>query len=185
MKIGKYCVIEEDVIVGDNVVIGHHCTLKSGTIIGNNVNLGDYVKTTGLCYIGNNVNVRTDSCISKGVIVEDNVFVGGGVMSSHTRFPAHRRTQLTRDMGKQYVTRIGYGSLIGSCVCLGAGVNIVPNTIVGYGSLVLKDISECGVYIGRPAKKISEVPKGWKIKPSTFSPFMFSEERIKKYLPKA
>jgi len=183
--VGKYSVIEEDVKVGKNVTVGHHCTLKNGTIIGNNVNLGDYVKTTGLCYIGNNVNVRTDSCISKGVIVEDNVFVGGGVMSSHTRFPAHHRILLTKDIGKQYISRIGYGSLIGSCVCLGAGVNIAPNTIVGYGSLVLKDIKECGVYVGKPAKKISEVPKGWCITQPTLHPFTFSGRMLQKYLPKA
>ena len=95
-NMGHFCVIEKDVKVGDNVVLGDFVKLKSGTRIGDNVNLADYVKTTGLCYIGNNVNIRTGSCISKSVIVEDNTFIGAGVMSSHTRNVYHMRPKMPK-----------------------------------------------------------------------------------------
>lgn len=202
IKIGSFCFIGKDVIVGDNVTIGNHCTilkdvivgnnckignrclLKSGTRFANNVVFADLCSTTGICYLGNNVSVRTASCISKSVIVEDWAFIGAGIMSSHTRFPAHGRTNVTKDMGKQYITRIGYGSLIGSRVNLGAGIEIVDFTIVGYRALVVKSISEAGIYVGSPAKKIAELPKGWKLpKPKNYEPHTFSKEMLKKYLP--
>lgn len=184
IKIGNFCVIQKDVIVGDNVTIGNYCMLKSGTRFANNVVFADLCSTTGICYLGNNVSVRTASCISKSVIVEDWAFIGAGIMSSHTRFPAHGRANVTKDMGKQYITRIGYGSLIGSRVNLGAGVDIADYTIVGYGALVVKSITEAGVYVGSPAKKVAELPKGWKItKPRNHKSHTFSKDMLKKYLP--
>ena len=44
LKIGKYCVIEEDVIVGDDVEIGYFVLLKKGTRIGNNTYVDSYVR---------------------------------------------------------------------------------------------------------------------------------------------
>ena len=201
-KIGHHCTIEENVVVGDNISIGHHCTilkdvvignnckignhcfLKSGTVFADNVIFADLCSTTGICYLGNNVAVRTASCISKSVIVEDWAFVGAGIMSSHTRFPAHGRKNVTKDMGQQYITRIGYGCLIGSRVNLGAGVTIPDYTIVGYQALVIKSIKEAGIWVGNPAKKIADLPKGWKIpKPEGYKPYKFPKRKLKNYLP--
>lgn len=180
-SIGKESVIEEDVIVGDNVKIGHHCTLKSGTRFRNNIDFADYCKTTGICYVGNDVNIRTGSCISKSVIVEDKAFIGAGIMSSHTKHVYHHRPEAPKT---QLITRIGYGSIIGSCVCLSAGVNICDNAIVGYGSLVTKDISEPAIYVGSPVKRIADIPPKYYIKkPDDYKEHIFTYEELQKYLP--
>lgn len=180
-KIGDFCIIEPDVIVGDNVSIGNNVTLKSGTRFRNNVKFADYCKTTGLCYLGNNVNVRTGATISKSVIVEDNVFIGPGMMTNHTKHVVHMRPNLEE---RQLITHIGYGSIIGSMVSMVAGVRIGDNVIIGASAVVTKDVLEPGIYIGNPIRKLKELPKEYYIeKPANYEEYKFSKEMLKKYLP--
>lgn len=180
-EMGEICVIEPDVIVGDNVKLGHHCTLKNGTRFGNNIDFADYCKTTGICYVGNYVNIRTASCISKSVIVEDKTFIGAGIMSSHTKHVYHHRPDVPKG---QLITRIGYGSIIGSRVNLSAGVNICDNAIIGYGSLVTKDVLEPAIYVGTPIRKLADIPPEYYIKkPDDYVEHTFSPELLAKYLP--
>lgn len=183
---GFGCIIESDVIVGDNVTIGHNVILKSGTRIMNNVNLADGVHTTGICIIGNNVMVRTGSCISKSVIINDYAFIGAGIMSSHTRNVYHGRPNMER---KQLITRIGYGCIIGSRTNLTAGVRIEPGIIVGYDSNVTKDLSfKNNIYEGNPAWGKKEIKPGspWIIDiPEDYKEYEFDKEMLNKYLPYA
>lgn len=181
LKMGDFCIIEPDVVVGDNVKIGHHCTLKSGTRFGNNIDFADYCKTTGLCYVGNDVNIRTGSCISKSVIVEDKAFIGAGVMSSHTKNVYHHRPKMPK---RQLITRIGYGSIIGSSVNLSAGIRIADNTIIGYGSMVTKDVLEPAIYVGSPLRRLADIPPEYYIeKPVDYEEYEFDAIILEKYLP--
>lgn len=180
---GIGCIIEPDVIVGDNVTIGHNVMLKSGTRIGNNVNLADRVHTTGVCLIGDNVMVRTGSCISKSVIVEDWVFIGAGIMSSHTRNVYHGRPDMDKE---QLVTRIGYGAIVGSQTNLTAGIEIAPGSIVGYACNVTKPLmTPWGLYLGNPAEFVRSVKSTpWAIDvPRDWIPLQFDKELLAKYLP--
>ena len=180
-KIGAFSVIEADVFVGDDVNIGHHCVLKSGTRFGNNIDFADYCKTTGLCYVGNNVNIRTGSCISKSVIVEDKAFIGAGIMSSHTKNIYYQRPDVQK---RQLITRIGYGAIIGSCVTLSAGVRIADNAIIGYDSLVTKDVLEPAIYVGSPLRRLADIPPEYYIKKlSDYKEHKFDAIMLEKYLP--
>ena len=180
-KIGNFSVVEEDVEVGDNVSIGHFCMLKSGSRFGDNVTFADCCTTTGICYLGNNVGVRTGSCISKSVIVEDKAFIGAGIMSSHTKHIHHQRPEVKP---RQLITRIGYGAVIGSRANLSAGITIGDNVVIGYGSVVTKDVLDMGIYVGNPLRKLADVSKEMVIpKPEGYKEHEFSEGMLKKYLP--
>lgn len=181
VSVGHHCLIEKDVILGNNVKIGSFCCLKSGTRFANNIDFADYCKTTGICYVGNNVNVRTGSCISKSVIVEDKVFIGAGIMSSHTKNVYHNRPKMPKI---QLITRIGFGAVIGSRVNLSAGIRIGDNVIIGYGSVVTKDVLIKAIYAGYPLRKIKDLPEDMIIlKPENYVEHIFSEEMLKTYLP--
>lgn len=175
---GNYCVFDEDVIVGENVKIGHYVHLKNGTVIGDNVVIADYCCTTGLCYIGDDVNIRTGSIISKGVIIEECSFLGAGVITSHTKKITHCRSY---ENPKQFVTRIGYGSVIGSGCVLSAGVEISPGSVVGYGSIITSILKDSGIYYGNPLRYQGEQKR--LVKPVNWKPYNFTEAQLEKYLP--
>jgi UDP-2-acetamido-3-amino-2,3-dideoxy-glucuronate N-acetyltransferase len=156
LQLGEFVIIEPGVTVGNDVKIGHRVTLKSGTIIGSSSIVDDHCITTGACFIGNHVNIRTGAIISKATIIEDYCFVGPGVITNHTKHINHGRVQQIPDI--QLLTYIGYGSILGSQASILAGIVMCPQTIVGGGTVVVKDILQKGVYVGCPAIKISELP---------------------------
>jgi len=180
-KCGYNVIIEEDVVVGDSVKLGHNVTLKSGTRIMNDVDLADYVKTTGICIIGNGVGARTGACISRSVIINDNAFIGPGVMTNHTKNVMHRRNIPE----VQLITRIGFGAMIGSMCSLIAGLTIADNVIIAAESNVYKNILEPGVYGGNPIRKLKDIDDEYKLKrPADYKEYEFEIELLRKYLPK-
>ena len=180
-KCGFNVIIENDVIAGDNVKLGHNVTLKSGTRVMNDVDLADYVKTTGICIIGNGVGARTGACISKSVIINDNAFIGPGIMTNHTRNVMHKRN--LKEV--QLITRIGYGAVIGSLSSLVAGLTIGDNVVIAAGSNVYKDILEPGIYGGNPVKKIKDIDPAFLLKkPANYQEYEFDVELLRKYLAK-
>ena len=157
LVIGQSVIVEDDVIIGDNVKIGHRVTLKSGTGVGNNSIIDDHCITTGACYIGNNVNIRTGAIVSRSTIIEDNCFIGPGVITNHTKNVTHAREAQVDE--ENLLTYICHAAIIGSQASILAGINIGPQSIIGGGSVVVKDIEGYGVFIGMPCKKISNLPR--------------------------
>ena len=178
-KIGYNVIIEEDVVVGNNLTIGHNVVLKSGSVIGDNVIFADYTCTTGACIIGDNINIRTQAVISKGVILEDSVYIGPGVMTNHTKHVTYMRDNIKKEI---LITRIGYGSIIGSRVEILAGASICPHVMIGGTSLVTKEITKTGIYFGMPAKLYGKLPNEYFLKGES-KQYYFNEKIIKKYLP--
>lgn len=180
-KCGENVIIEEDVIVGDDVKLGHNVTLKSGTRIMNDVKLADYVKTTGVCIIGNGVDARTGACISRSVIINDNAFIGPGIMTNHTKNVMHKRN--LKEV--RLITKIGYGAVIGSMSSLVAGLTIGDNVVIAAGSNVYKDILEPGIYGGNPVRKIKDLDSEYLLeRPDDYVEYEFDETLLRKYLPK-
>jgi len=178
-KHGQNVIIESDVIVGDDVKLGNNVVLKSGTRFGSQIDFADYCCTTGACILGDHINARTGAIISKSVIVEDWVFIGPGIMTNHTKHVSHGRPNIPR---VQYVTRIGFGSIIGSSSMLLAGVSITSNVIIGGSSVVVKNVKEPGIYVGSPIKRLGDVPKDYWVDGES-KRYEFEQELLDKYLP--
>jgi UDP-2-acetamido-3-amino-2,3-dideoxy-glucuronate N-acetyltransferase len=125
-KIGHFCVIEDDVIVGDNVDIGSHVIIKSG------------------CRIGNDVTLKDTCGLGRGVTLKDRVFV------------SPRVTFIVVNHNKESVlgTVIGDDCFIGTGALIGLGVRIIGRTIIGAMSFVNNHILSQGTYVGVPVRKI-------------------------------
>lgn len=147
LKMGKFNVIEEDVIVGDNVDIQNYVLLKKGTRIGNDCYVDSYFRSSGDNYIGNNVTLRFGSTIARKVAVGDNVFISPNVMTVFS----------LPDGSKSSETLIGDDSFIGTAAVLAPNIKIVPGCIIGANSFVNKSCEGRGVYVGNPAKCIREL----------------------------
>jgi len=150
-RIGRFCIIEKDCEVGDNVELMDYVKLMPGTKIGNNCKLDDYVNTSGYCRIGNNVRIKRCTMIGQAVKIMDNARIMSHVTTVRMRRP-------TLDNAQEEWIRIGERAVVGSHSCLMAGVTLHHDTIVGMGSVVVKDCEPFGIYVGNPARRI-----GWNL----------------------
>ncbi len=67
-KIGKYAVIEDNVIIGENVTIGHHTVIQNNVIIEDNVVIGSH------CVLGikksGNKQIRSSDILQHNLIIK-------------------------------------------------------------------------------------------------------------------
>lgn len=185
LKMGHGVIIEPDVIVGENVKLGHRVTLKSGTRMADNSILDDHCITTGACYIGRHVNIRTGAIISKSTVLEDYCFVGPGVITNHTKNVVHGREKQLKH--EQLLSYICYGSVLGSQCSLLAGVYVGPQSIIGGGTVVVKDLPGYAVYVGSPARRLMDLPPGYRMEePENVGKMYMTDEilsLLKRYMP--
>ena len=124
--------------------------------IGDNCNIGSYVEIQGNVEIGNNVIISSHSFICSLVKIEDDVFIGHGVMTINDKYPPSDGTSLKGPVVEDNVT-------IGANAILLPGVKIGKNAVVAAGAVVTKDVPSEVVVVGIPAKiykKRSEVYEG-------------------------
>lgn len=140
--------------LGKNTKIWHFANVY-GCKIGENCTIGSYTEIQNDVKIGNNVTISSHSFICSLVDIEDDVFIGHGVMTiNDINPPSKKRTGTTDEWEK---TLIKKGAIIGS------GAILFPVTIgkyakVGAGAVVTKDVPDHAVVVGNPAK-ITELNK--------------------------
>ncbi|MFH0869481.1 MAG: acyltransferase [archaeon] len=132
--------------VGKGSKIWHFVNMY-GSEVGENSMIGSLVEIQCDVKIGNNVRVQSHSFLCSLVTIEDNVFVGHGVMTINDLKPP------SGDASMWKPTLIKKGASIGSNVTL-LPVTIGENAIVGAGSVVTKDVPPGVIVAGVPAKII-------------------------------
>src|SRR6266568_4474890 len=83
---GQFCVIAPDVKLGRDVVIYNFVNLY-GCEIGDGTKIGSFVEIQKNASIGRNCKISSHSFICEGVTIEDEVFIGHGVMFINDRYP--------------------------------------------------------------------------------------------------
>lgn len=155
VRVGFGTVIEEGCEIGDNTIIGHHCVLRPKTIIGSKCLIGHGGVYEGDTTIGNHVVIHAQCHLTKYVTIEDDVWIGMGVIFTNTKTIVHGR-KIPLVFEKPIVRR---GARIGAGTSLVPGVEIGENSFVGMGSLVTKDVPAKEMWFGRPAKYVKNVPE--------------------------
>ena len=121
--------------------------------IGENCNIGSFVEIQGDVIIENNVTISSHSFICSLVKVEDDVFIGHGVMTiNDIKPPSFKRTGSKVQWKK---TLIKKGAVIGSNATL-FPVTIGENSEIGAGSVVIRDVPANCIVAGNPAKMIKK-----------------------------
>jgi UDP-2-acetamido-3-amino-2,3-dideoxy-glucuronate N-acetyltransferase len=147
--------IAPSVRLGRNVVI-HHPDLVNlyGCQVGDDTKIGAFVEIQKNAVIGALCKISSHTFICEGVEIEDEVFVGHGVMFINDRFPrATTGTGLQTEADWKVIpTRVRKGASIGSGAVIMCGVTIGERALVGAGAVVTHDVPADAVVAGVPAR---------------------------------
>ena len=145
-------VVSDNVVVGDNCFIGYHTIIRPNVIIGNGSEIRSLNFVAEGAQIGNGVKIIQLTNICKKAVIEDNVFIGTGVLFFDTKKISHQRSYSSYSEAPY----IEYGARIGSGVLLYPAVRVGRNSMIYAGSYVTKSTDPYGIYRGQPAVKIAE-----------------------------
>ena len=154
----EFLSIAPDVKLGKNVKLAKFLILY-GCEIGDETKIGAFVEIQKNASIGCRCKISSHTFICEGVAIEDNVFVGHGVVfinDSYPRATAGGELQTQADW-KVEKTVVKKGASIGSGATILSKVTIGEHAIVGAGSVVTKDVPPNTVVAGNPARVLRTV----------------------------
>ena len=150
----EFCCIAPDVKLGRGVRLARFINLY-GCEIGDQTKVGAFVEIQKNARVGSHCKISSHTFICEGVTIEDNVFIGHGVVFINDTYPratnAAGNLQSEQDW-KVEPTRVRQGASVGSGATILANVTIGENALVGAGSIVTRDVPANSVVAGNPAR---------------------------------
>jgi len=181
---------ELELLIGDDAIIRSFTTIYAGNVIGNSFSTGQNVSIRENNHLGDNVSIGTSSvlefeniigdnsrihsgCFLEMVNVGNNVFIGPNVVFTDDPHP----------MKCLYYKECKGGVTVEDLVKIGANSTILPgvrigrNSLIGAGSVVVKDVPPESVFAGNPAKFIKGInelrcEKGFFERPYIWEPYV-------------
>jgi UDP-2-acetamido-3-amino-2,3-dideoxy-glucuronate N-acetyltransferase len=144
-----------DVVLGQRVRILHRDLVNLyGCRIGDDTKIGAFVEIQKGASIGERCKISSHTFVCEGVTIEDEVFVGHGVMFINDPRPrATANGQLQTETDWHVVpTRVARGASIGSGAAIMCGVTIGENALIGAGAVVTRDVPAGATVAGVPAR---------------------------------
>ncbi len=143
-----------DVRLGENVRIFSFVNAY-GCEIGDESRVGAFVEIQKGVKIGRRCKISSHSFLCEGVTIEDNVFIGHGVMFTNDKYPRATNEdgepQSEADWAVVPIV-VKTGASIGSNATILAGVTIGENAMIGAGAVVTRDVPDNTTVAGVPAK---------------------------------
>ncbi|MBK8020914.1 MAG: N-acetyltransferase [Chloroflexi bacterium] len=153
--------INDNVRLGNNVRVFHPTLVNIyGCTIGDDTQIGPFVEVQNDVTIGRRCKIQSHAFLCEGVILEDGVFVGHGVMFVNDLYPRAITTDGAlkgKDDWTLLPTRIGEGVGLGSNATILGGITIGKFAMVGAGAVVTKDVPDYAIVAGVPARVIGDV----------------------------
>jgi acetyltransferase-like isoleucine patch superfamily enzyme len=151
--------ITPDVKLGSNVRLSKFINLY-GCEIGSDTKIGAFVEIQKNATVGRQCKISSHTFICEGVTIEDNVFIGHGVMFVNDMYPratAAGGTLQTEQDWKVEKTLVKQGASIGTGVTVLANVTIGEEAIVGAGAVVTRDVPPRTIVAGNPARVLRSI----------------------------
>lgn len=126
-----------------------------GCEIGDESKIGTFVEIQKQVRIGRRCKISSHTFICSGVTIEDDVFVGHGVMFTNDLLPRATNEDGSPQTEADWTclpTVIKKGASIGSNATLLCGITIGERAIVGAGSVVTRNVPAGAIVAGNPAR---------------------------------
>jgi acetyltransferase-like isoleucine patch superfamily enzyme len=136
--------------IGKNVKLGRNVRMWHFTYIGDNTEIGDDTKIGSLVHIdygvkiGRRCKIEGSAYIPPLTIIGDDVFVGPGAIFTNDPYPMSP---------KMVGVKVEDGAIICAGSMLKAGITVGKRAVIGFGSVVTRDVSPETVVFGNPAKQ--------------------------------
>lgn len=181
------CISENNVVIGDNVIIEEFCSIKENTVIGDNsiIRAGSIIGSEGFEFkergetlfrvnhvggviIGANVEIQSNCCIDKAIYPWDNTVIGDYSKLDNLIHVGHgvkigKRTMIVTHSAIGGRTQIGDDCWLGIGAVVRNGLKIGDNARANMGAVVTKSIPENAAVTGNFAiahdKFISNIKK--------------------------
>lgn len=156
-----YCMPVVSVSLGANAVITHPDLVNIyGCSIGDDTRIGPFVEAQRGCSIGARCKISSHTFICSGVTIEDEVFVGHGVMFTNDLLPRATNDDGSLQGGSDWdlvQTLVRRRASIGSNATIIAGITIGEGALIGAGAVVTRDVPDYAIVVGNPATVIGDV----------------------------
>ena len=159
-KTSEYLCISPDVKLGKDVKLAKFINLY-GCEVGDETKIGAFVEIQKNATVGRRCKISSHTFICEGVTIEDQVFIGHGVVFINDSYPRASTSTgelQTANDWKVEKTLVKTGASIGSGATILSNVTIGEHAIVGAGSVVTHDVPAGAIVGGNPARVLRSLP---------------------------
>jgi acetyltransferase-like isoleucine patch superfamily enzyme len=144
--------IVESEAIGEGTKIWHFAHVRRNSKIGRDCNIGKSVYIDIGAVVGDNVKIQNFVSVYKGVVIEDDVFVGPSVTFTNDLYPR----AFIWDEEHVSATRICRGASIGANATIVCGITVGEYAMIGAGSVVAENVPAYALILGNPGRQ-----RGW------------------------
>ena len=151
--------VDEGVSIGDGTHVWHLAQVRGKAVIGSDCVIGRGVYIGPEVTIGNNVKIQNHALIYDPAEIDDGAFIGPAAVLTNDIYPrsVDPKGELKNSQGWESLgVRVRTGASIGARAVVLAGTEIGAWSLVGAGSVVIRDVLDHALVVGNPAKQI-----GW------------------------
>ena len=153
--------IAADVRLAQDVIVVHPELVNLyGCSVGPGTRIGPFVEIQKNADVGSMCKISSHTFICEGVTIEDEVFVGHGVMFINDLYPratAPGGVLQSEADWELTLTRVRRAASIGSNATILGGLTIGEHALVGAGAVVTRDVPAYGIVVGNPARVVGDV----------------------------
>ena len=150
-----------DVQLGRDVKIFHPELVNLyGCRIGDDTKVGTFVEIQKNSRIGARCKISSHTFVCEGVVIDDEVFVGHGVMFINDRYPQAATSDGSMQTEADWSvepTRVKRRASIGSNATILCGVCVGEGALVGAGAVVTRDVPDYAIVAGVPARVVGDI----------------------------